>query len=642
MARRVRLTRRNHITVADASTLGTLAAVGMAMVILYVGRAIAIPIAIAALISFSMGPLVTWLRRRQLGRVPAVAMAVLPALFFIGAFAYVVTAEMGRLAENLPSYQTNIERKFSSVQSMLPARDLIDRGAKFFHDLRVRDGPPLVHRPISVRPAGSPRDRTADALSGPTPIPVEIQSPDPTSLDIVKSVLGPLVEPVAEAGLVLMFVVFFLLERENLRDRFIRLAGGQDIHRTTLAMDEAGYRVSRYLLFQLLVNALFGVALATGLYVIGVPNAALWGGVAAVLRFIPYVGVMIASALPLALAFAVDPGWSMLVWTGGLFVGLELLVGNAVEPFLYGASTGLSAVAVVISAIFWTWLWGGIGLLLAMPLTVCMAVLGRYVPKLGFLEILLGNEAPLKPEETFYQRLLAGDPDEATQLAEDFLKSGTLLMFCDQVALPALAIAERDRERGVLDDEHSALVIQGAELVFENLESDARSLESSASAIQRRPVFCVAGRGELDEAAAFLLCRLLTDQGYDARTMSLVEALRPAAEKGEPPHSAVVCISYMNPDSIPHARYLGRRLRRWLDSNAAIIVGFWTNPNPTTTSAELRTETGADAVVTNFRAALASIEHASAVGNSDREEVIEAGLTALAARAGALVSGAPA
>jgi predicted PurR-regulated permease PerM len=412
MARGALKMRRNESS-AGGSPVETLVVVAAIVAALYLGRAIAIPIAIAILISFSLGPPVSWLCRHHFSRLPAILAVALPALFAILAFAYVVTIEVGRLADNIQAYETNIETKINGVADALPSRAMLDRGTAFLRKLRARGEPAATVAPAPAARGSKSREAPAPPTTAGKPLAVEIQSPDPTPVDIAQTILGPLVGPISDTALVLLFVVFFLAEKENLRDRVISLAGARDLHRTTMAMDEAGKRVSRYLLMQTLVNSAFGTVIAIGLYEIGLPNAALWGALAAVLRFIPYLGTIGASILPLALAFAVDPGWTMLFWTGGLFLGLEMLTGNVVEPLLYGSSTGLSAVALVVSAIFWTWLWGTVGLLLATPLTVCIAVIGRYVPQLAFLDVLLGNQTPLMPEESFYQRLLAGHPDEA-------------------------------------------------------------------------------------------------------------------------------------------------------------------------------------------------------------------------------------
>lgn len=610
MARRALATPRHELTLRKASALETMVVAVVVVVVLYLGRAIAIPIAIAVLISFSLGPLVSLLRRHRVGRLPSVVIVVAPALLALGAFAYLVTTEIGRLAENIPSYQSNIEQKLTSIESALPAHGMLERGSAFLQ----RHHPSVAERAETARAdaarARQPHGVGSAGQADTKPIPVEIENPEPTQIDLARSLLGPMIDPLVGIALVLLFVIFFLLEREDLRDRVIRLAGAKDLHRTTMAMDEAGYRVSRFLLMQTAVNSLFGGVVGLGLFFVGLPNAALWGGVAAVLRFIPYLGVIAASILPLALAFAVDPGWEMLFWTGGLFIGLELLVGNVVEPWLYGSSTGLSAVAFVISAIFWTWLWGPVGLLIATPLTVCLTVLGRYVPRLGFLDVLLGNQAPLKPEESFYQRLLAGDPDEATQLAEEFLKTSSLAAFYDEVALPALRLAEHDRLRLVLDDEHRQQIVGGFKLIAENLAPDRadRDAARAAAVAPSEIVLCVAGRSDLDEAASVLLAQRLELAGWEAVCLSHEASIRVALPELGNERIRAVCLSYLDPDAVPHARYLTRRFRRRLGQDIRMIVGFWGAPGNIARLEEARAEIRADQVVASLDAAIEALE----------------------------------
>lgn len=617
MARRS-LSTPPHI-VTQGSPIETLIVVSASVAALYLGRSIAIPIAIAILISFSLGPTVSWLRRRHIRRLPAIIMAVLPALLALGAFAYVVTTEIGRLADNIPSYESNVEAKIDRLQKSLPSRDMLDRGTAFLRGLGARS--PSAE-PAPPLPRGN-KQRSAPALppNDGKPIQVEIRNPEPSPVELVQGILGPLVEPLSDAGLVFLFVVFFLAEKETLRDRLIRLAGVKDLHRTTMAMDEAGRRVSRYLLMQTLVNSVFGIIIAIGLSILGLPNAALWGGIAAALRFIPYLGVAASAVLPLSLAFAIDPGWHMLLWTGGLFMALELVVGNLIEPWLYGPSTGLSALALIVSIIFWTWLWGAIGLLLATPLTVCIAVIGRYVPQLAFLDILLGNDAPLKPEESFYQRLLAGDPAEAASHAQDFIRASSLGDFCAQVALPALVLAEHDWSRGALDEEHLKRIADGMKTVVGGLQPSQGKLSKSTTdggdghekspAEPSNVVLCVAGRSALDEAAAVLLVRLLTEDGQRAVALAYDSAIRLTKPELEEGWIRAVCLSYLDPGAAPQARYLARRVRRQLGADLCIIVAIWGMEKDNALIEYATAETRADRVVTSLPAAIQAVAAAA-------------------------------
>jgi predicted PurR-regulated permease PerM len=658
MSRRSARTHRNEAVQGQGGSLETMVVVVAVAAALYLGRAI--PIAIALLISFLLGPAVTWLRRRRVGRVPSVVIAVAPAICALVAFAYLVVTEVGRLAENIPSYQANIEGKIANAKESLPSPALLQRGSAFLKTLRnggfsaqfpppAQPEPPPQSAPArqqsrshgnssQQQPQTQPQAPTQTPPADAKPIPVQIENPEPGPLDLVRTVLGPLVDPISDAGLVLLFVIFFLAERETLRDRIIRLAGPRDLHRTTMAMDEAGNRLSRYLLLQTVVNTLYGSIIAIALTILGIPNAALWGAIAGLLRFIPYVGVAAAAVLPIALAFAVDPGWSLMFWTAGIFLGLELVVGNVLEPWLYGASTGLSAVALVVSAIFWTWLWGTIGLLLATPLTVCIAVIGRHVPQLAFLDVLLGNQAPLKPEESFYQRLLAGNAIEAAIQGEEWLKSKSLVEFLDQVALPALILAERDRSRGELEEEHLKQVADGIRTVISALLTEiAKSARGHArpdpapAEEERAPgmTLCVAGQSDLDEAAALLVASALGAIGRQATVLPRDSAVRLALPPSDQTGMHAVCLSFLSADSLPNARYLTRRFRRRIGTDIPIIVAFWGADQSPGRLLHVRAETRADRVVGSVQAALDAIDNTA---DADGEGGIEPELNALAVR----------
>ena len=437
---------------------------------------------------------------------------------------------------------------------------------------------------------------------------MEVRQPDPGALESLQSLISPLLHPLATTGIIVIFVIFILLQREDLRNRLIRLAGSHDLQRTTAALDDAASRLSRLFLIQLLLNGSFGVIIGSGLWLIGVPSAILWGILAAVLRFVPYIGAAIAAAFPLALAVAVDPTWSMLLWTVALFVVVEPIVGHVIEPMVYGHSTGLSPVAVVASATFWTALWGPIGLVLATPLTVCLVVLGRHVERLEFLDVMFGDRPALSPPEIFYQRMLAGDPTEASEKAEEFLKERSLSSYYDEVALKGLQLAQVDAERGALDPERLTKIRDAVSEFANNIsEQDDRPLPKvnpttdveATSAVEtvaedapyenlpvlskedlppewqgEHPVLCVAGRSLLDEAAAIMLGQLSTAHGLAAR-VEAADALSTAnIFRLETAGVAIVCLVYMDAGSPAHMRYSVRRLRRKLPK-ATIILGCW-------------------------------------------------------------------
>src|SRR5271165_3161329 len=401
-----------HAAGTPLTGLGTLVVGVIAIAALYLGREVFVPMALALLLSFALGPAVLLLRRWHVNRVLAVIVAVVLAFSLILGIGALIGSQLAHLAENLPGYQANITVKIHSLRDTTTRSGVVGRAATMLSDLGNEITKP---REKIGRPAANGPAALAPGVAQQKPVPVEIRPSDPTPVQLILEVAGPLLQPLATAGIVIVFVIFFLLQRQDLRDRFIRLAGARDLRRTTQALDDAAHRLSRYLLVQTAINTSVGVLVGTGLWFIGVPNPALWGILTMLLRFVPYIGPFIAAAFPsaVAVAVAVDPGWAMLFWVVGLFLVVELITGYVIEPWLYGHKMGLSGVAVLVAAAFWTLLWGPVGLLLSTPLTMCLVVLGRHVEHLQFLEVLLGDQPALAPEESFYQRMLADDPDEA-------------------------------------------------------------------------------------------------------------------------------------------------------------------------------------------------------------------------------------
>jgi predicted PurR-regulated permease PerM len=500
--------------------LVTVAVMAAAIAALYFLRDIFIPIALAVLLSFMLGPAVTRLRRWGVGRVSATLLTVTITGLVIAGVTTVVAFQVIDLADNITQYQSNLISKIRVLKSTSGEEGVVERTSELIENL-----------------SEELKDATAPAQTQPTdveerpqrPIPVEVHPPRPSPLEIIGRVVGPLLGPVATAGVVIVFVIFILLYREDLRDRIIRLVSSGDLQRTTEAMSEAGERVSRYLLMQLVVNATYGLPIGIGLFFIGVPNPVLWGLLATLLRFIPYAGPAIAAAFPIALSFAVDTGWTTPLLTVALFLGIELISNNVVEPWLYGASTGISSIAIIVAAVFWTWLWGPIGLLLSTPLTVCLVVMGQYVPQLRFLDVILGNAPVLSPHARFYQRLLAQDPDEAAEIAEQFIAERSTEALYDEVILPALVMAEQDRQRGSLATERLTELVDATRGIIDDYadwEPSAKSRDEAAAeeAPSRTPemptrgsreaVLCVGARSALDELAAAMLAHLLNRRGY--------------------------------------------------------------------------------------------------------------------------------
>jgi predicted PurR-regulated permease PerM len=545
-----------------------------------------------------------------------------------------IGSQLAHLAEDLPQYQTNLAEKIHSLRDAAARSRVVERAATMLSNLgsemtRPREKPGLAaaNRP-AVLAAGSQQQR---------PVPVEIRPSDPTPVQLILQVAGPLLQPLATAGIVVVFVIFFLLQRQDLRDRFIRLAGARDLRRTTYALDDAAHRLSRYFLIQVGINASVGVLVGVGLWLIGVPNPALWGALATLLRFVPYIGPVIAAAFPAALAVAVDPGWSMLFWVGGLFVVVEGITGQLIEPWLYGQSTGLSGVAVVVAAAFWTLLWGPVGLLLSTPLTMCLVVLGRHVEHLRVLEVLLGDRPALAPEESFYQRMLADDPDEAAHQAEGFLKAKPLLAYYDEVVIKGLALAQLDVNRGALDHAHRVRIKEAVEWVIDYLSdhddtpapardegvSEAAVLplvllpEKLAPGWRETAVLCLAGRGSLDEAAAGMLAQLLARHGIGARVVPHDAVSVANLPRLDVSGVQMACLSYLEPGSFTNVRYLVRRLRRRLPQ-AKIIDGFWTLTIEEAEERHALAATRADCVATSLHQAVEQVvtaarEAASAV-----------------------------
>ena len=419
--------------------------IGVAVIAgLYFGREVLVPMSIAILLSFVLAPVTDVLSRLRIGRIASALIAVALAFAILGILGAIIGRQAAQLSESLPAYQIEISKKLDAVRSSAFGARMVEKAADALHGLENNIGKNAV--PAPPQPA---QEQTAQAVDH--PLQVEVHEPPPGPVQILQSILSALLPPLATAAIVIIFVVFILLQRRDLRDRFIGLIGSDDLHRTTKALDDAAQRLSQYFLALTGINASFGVIIGLGLSLIGVPNPVLWGIVGAVLRFVPYAGAFIAAAIPLALAAAVDPGWSMVAETALLFVLVEGIIGQVVEPQLFGHTTGMSPLAIIVAAGFWTLIWGAPGLLLSTPITACLVVLGRHVESLNFIELLLGDKPPLSPVQSFYQRILASDPDEVVFQAEALLKDLTLLDYYEQVALPGLALAQIDVVRGVMD-----------------------------------------------------------------------------------------------------------------------------------------------------------------------------------------------
>jgi len=554
---------------ADSLTPKFMAVMIAAVVVagIYFGRPVLMPLALAILMSFALAPLVSVLRHLRIGHLPAVLLSLLVALVLLSAIGTFVGAQLAGLADDLPRYQNNIAHKIESIRGTANGGTL----ARLNHTIQA------LGDQISGR--DHPAEVAGGATTADTPVPVVIQRETIAPWELAQSLLGPLLEPLAVIALVLVFVGFILLQKDDLRDRFVRLAGSRDMQRTTVALDEAASRLSRYLFLQTSINASFGIVIGTGLWLIGIPNAGLWGLMGMLFRFVPYVGVPLAFLFPAVLAVAVDPGWSDLAWTAVLYGSVEAVVGQVVEPFVYGRSMGLSAVAVVVAAVFWTWLWGPVGLLLSTPLTMCFVVLGRHIEGLKFLDVMLGDEPALAIEESLYLRMLAEDPDDATDDAEEFLRNHSLSVYYDEVAARALMLAQADVNRGALDPLHQARIRDAIRGLIVNLED--RRDEGAAAALPElpaswrdTPVLCIAGRGPLDEAAAMLLVDMLAKYGIGAKVASSDQASAAQIDTLDTDGVRVACVSYLEPGTYKNARYQVRRLRKRMP-DVPVLAIFW-------------------------------------------------------------------
>ena len=602
----------------------TLINMGVAALIiagLYFGREIFVPVALAVLLSFVLAPFVSRLQSFRLPRVVAVLAVVILGFAIIFSLGGLMVTQASRLAEALPGYEQTLRNKIETLRGITGGgTGTLQRASEVLNDLKTE---------LQSTKAGSPPNTTIlQQPSDSKPIPVEVRQPDPGALSTLVAIIAPLVSPLTTTGIVVIFVIFILLQRQDLRNRFVRLAGSDDIQRTTAALDEAGERLSRLFLTQIAFNAAFGVAIGTGLQVIGVPSAPLWGLVAMILRFVPYIGAFISAIFPLILAAAVGSGWEMLLLTMALFVALELLASQVLEPVIFGHSSGLSPVAIIVAASFWTWLWGPVGLVLATPLTICLVVVGRHVDRLQFLDIMLGDQPALTPSQLVYQRLLAGDPIEAAEQAGEYLKTAPLENYYDSVLTGGLGLAAADNRLGHLDAERldriTATVrelvadldghedVQVVEAPSSNTDSPLATLVDAESDEDEtrtprvwqapRSILCIPGFSKLDEAAAIVLAQLLRRRGYGASAeqydaMSVAKFFSLDLTETE-----FVCICYADRPSNAKLHYAVRRLTK--KTKSAYVMALFLGP----AAEELEKVPGLSATTKTFATALDAVE----------------------------------
>ena len=610
--------------------LGIIAA-GVLLTLLYFGREVLIPLTLALMLSLLIAPLVHRLRRIGLGQTFSVLVAVLALALACTAIAVVLGVQVLRMAHSLPQYQQTIQQKLQSLDELTVGRlNSLTTEASRFIDAQTATAVPALP---GVTPLPRGASNNPNSTQWLTPIPVELHEPRTGPLQIVGKVLGSVWGPIETTGIVLIVLVFVLLEHEALRDRFIRIAGGTgtDIRRTTLALNDGAERLSRFFVSQFAVNLGVGGAIGLGLAILGVPNAILWATLAAVLRFVPYVGVWIAALFSTVLALAVAPGWALAAATLGLFILVEIIAGQVVEPHLYGHTTGLSPLSVVVSAIFWSSLWGPVGLILSTPLTLCLLVGGRHIKGLGILDLLLGDTQALTLPQKFYQRALSGDSHEIIANARTFLKRNSLAGYCDLVLMPALQLGRGDYERGVIGEDQQRKIrdvivtvvsaIGGQKLRLARRLQHASVLDATSSGLTLRQererltgkwqgpvvvppgsvIVCVGLGSAGDDLAAELLVRILQDQKLDARHFSIEDA-------GPPPGATTgaVAIIYLV-TTHPHqtrerCQTVDERVRQLFPK--ALLVHFFLPMDASQTESVEHPAGRADQTVTSFADAL--------------------------------------
>ena len=515
-------------------------------------------------------------------------MVVIVALAAVAGFSYLLERQVVDLSAEMTKYSDSIQRKMIA--------------------LRGSEGSGLGGLSKSVDRAVRNLDEQVEADQGARP--VRVVPAEATALERIESALAPVLEPLARAGIVLVLIIFFLIKREDLRDRFIRLVGRGHVTMTTRALDEAGQRIGRFLAQQSAINGSFGLIVAAGLMGIGIPYAPLWGFVAAVLRFVPFVGTLFAMLVPTALAFAQFPGWWQLVATLGLFLGLDVLVAYVVEPIVIGAKTGVSAMAMLVSAIFWSWLWGPVGLVLSTPLTVCLAVLGKHVPRLSSLAILLDDQPALEDQLVLYHRLLSGDEEEAQEILDRRFREKTQAQVFDEIIIPALLLADRDRARGEISEADHQHVVRTIRALADTAPDALRDPKTTERPMRR--IVGVSARTVTDETIWEMLAQLFDPQKVQLESVgsSYLGSELPSGEPGGVSADSpdLVCVISVPPGGLAQARYICRRLRAKLPNTPLVVIRPGGQANAQESSQRL-TEDGARQVCFTLESARTIIGH---------------------------------
>ena len=586
-----------------------LATLVIVVAVLRVADDVLIPIAFAVLLAFLLSPLVVRLVRLGLPKGMAIVITVSVAFAAIGGIGWIVTSQAIALVRELPNYEENLRQKIAELKRP-QSPEVMTRMSGMVENLRRE-----------IKSAAPDQPTTPSQPGEVKPVPVEVKPTEPTPWELARDIVRPFLRPLGVAGSVIVFVVAMLFQREDLRDRFMRIVAAGKLNVATQALDDAAGRVSRYLGMQLIVNAAYGIPIGLGLFWIGIPNALLWGLLATLLRFIPFIGPWIAALFPIALAVAVDPGWTMLLYTLGLFVVMELISNNVIEVVLYGASTGISNLALLVAAVFWTWVWGPAGLVLSTPLTVCVLVLGNYVPGMSFLSMLLGSQPALEPPAQFYQRMLSMESEDMYDVAAKFIGEHSVEEFYEEIFVPALLMSERDRHSGTLPEVRQRFIFQASHDLIEELErqdeiarleaagQETRAEMAEASHPVMPEVLGFPARDEADEVVAHMLVHLLQRRGIAA-------AVKPVAAPLDEPLAAVAqskiqatFISALPPSAVSAARNVCRRIRQRCP-HAPVVVAMWCHATPLPDLRQRLAAYRPTEVVTSMSDAIAQIEKA--------------------------------
>jgi predicted PurR-regulated permease PerM len=580
---------------------------------LYLGRAILIPFALALTLNFLLAPAVIYLHRFKIRRVPAVIIVVVIAGALIGGVGWVMLRQLLLIADQLPDYRENLHQKITQLHA--PATGHFGKAINGVREMGQEFYGDTPTPPTTPTQGAAPLARKALHLPAPAPAPpapvVVIQQS--SGISQLLSTLGPVVRPLGETVFVFVLTIYMLIKREDLHNRLLLLAGLGRLNLVTQALDDAGKRISRFLSMNFMVNAGYGACFGLGLFAIGIPNATLWGVIAGTLRFVPYIGASIGVLLPFVFALGVFPAWGPALVILALFALLEFSISNFFEPWLYGSHTGISTLALLIMAVFWTMLWGWPGLVLSTPLTVCLIVMGLHLPQMSFLHILLGDDAVLAPEVKFYERLLAMDQGEAHKIAEEFIQKHTLAELYDTLLLPTLALAEEDRHKGSLEEARANFVFQCAkELIAEltdpvTLNADGAPAFTTTFGNKTFPIICVSTQDQADEIVATMLAQLLELGGNRALQLPSAalsdEILSRLAEERD----TVICISALPPFAFADTRVLCQRIRRRLPHNR-LIVGLWDTTADTEKLRERLSSCRPDGLVTNIAQTIALVK----------------------------------